>query len=116
MCLDQVFQTRPIIYYLDDLVKCLSNIESLCKLKDLGFESDYVVLHKEARKAMTVLQDEENFSPQKLVEMEDETDTNKYKAPIPDQRKRTKVGFERVKLQAQDIRQECEWYVTTGTS
>lgn len=71
-------------------------MESLYKLKDLGFESDYVVLHTEARKAMTVLQDEENFSPQKLVEMGDETDTSKYKALITDQRQRTKVGFERV--------------------
>ena len=42
---------------------------------------------------MAALYDEENFDPQKLVEMGNDTDPNKYKALITDQRKNKKIGY-----------------------
>ena len=89
---------------VDNLVKFLSNIKSQYELKDLDFESDYEALYTEAREAMIALYDEENFGPQKLVEMGDEADPNKYKALTTDQRKNMKIGDERVKQKA-NIRQ-----------
>ena len=68
-------------------------IKSQCELKGLEFKSGYVALYTEAREAMAALYDEENFGPQKLAEMEDETDPNKYKAVITDQRKIMKIGY-----------------------
>ena len=100
---------------VDNLVKCLSNIKSQYELKGLDFESDYVALYTEAREAMAALYDEENFGPQKLAEMGDQADPNKYKAVITDQRKNMKIGYERVKQKARDIRQEYRIAVTQGT-
>ena len=48
---------------VDNLVKHLSNIKSQYELKGQDFESDYVALYTEARKAMAALYDEENFGP-----------------------------------------------------
>ena len=89
---------------VDNLVKCLSNIKSLCELKGFDFESDYVALYTEAREAMADLYDEENFGPQKQAEMGGEADPNKYKALITDQIKNKKIGGERVKQKARYIR------------
>ena len=91
---------------VDNLVKCLSNIKSQYELKDLDFESEYVALYTETREAMAALYYKENFGPQKLAEKGDEADPNKYKALITDQRKNMKIGYERVKQKARDIRQE----------
>ena len=99
---------------VDNLVKFLSNIKSQYERKDLDFESDYIALYTEAREAMIALYDEENFGPQKLAEMGDEADPNKYKALITDQRKNMKIGYERVKQKA-NIRQEYRIAVTQGT-
>ena len=82
---------------VDNLVKCLSNIKSQYELKSVDFESDYVALYAEAREAMAALYDEENFGAQKLAEIGDEADPNKYKALITDYRKNMKIGYERVK-------------------
>ena len=100
---------------VDNLIKCLSNIKSQYKLKSLDFESDYVALYTEAREAMVALYDEEYVGPQKLAEMGDQADPNKYKALITDQRKNMKIGYERVKQKARDIRQECRIAVTQDT-
>ena len=64
---------------------------------------------------MAALYDEENFGPHKLAEMGDEADPNKYKALITDQRKNMKIGYERVKQKARNIRQEYRIAVTQGT-
>ena len=100
---------------VNNLVKCLSSIKSQNELKGLDFESDYVALYTEAREAMAALYDEENVGPQKLAEMGNEADPNKYKALITDQRKNMKIGYERVKQKARDIRQEYSIAVTQGT-
>ena len=47
--------------------------------------------------------------------MEDETDPNKYKALITDQRKIMKIGYQRLKQRARDIKQEYRIAVTQGT-
>ena len=96
-------------------MKCLSNINSQYELKSLDFESDYVALYTDAREAMAALHDEENVGPQKLAEIGDEADPNKYKALITDQRKNMKIGYERVKQKARDIGQEYRTAVTQGT-
>ena len=72
---------------VDYLVKCLSSIKSQYELKGLDFESDYVTLYTEEREAMAALYDEKNFGPQKLAEMGDEANPNKYKALITDEMK-----------------------------
>ena len=64
---------------------------------------------------MAALYDEEKFRRQKLAEMGDEADPNKYKAQITDQRKNMKTGYERVKQKARDIRQEYRTALTQGT-
>ena len=100
---------------IDNLVKCLSNIKSLYELKGFDFESYYVALYTEAREAMAGLYDEQNFGPQKQAEMGGEADPNKYKALITDQIKNKKIGYERVKQKARNIRQEYRIAVTQGT-
>ena len=101
---------------VDNLVKCLYNIKSQYELKGLDFEFDYVALYTEAREAMSALYDEGNCGPQKLAEMGDEAVPKKYKALITDQRKSMKIGYERVKQKARDIRQECRIAVTQGAA
>ena len=100
---------------VDNLVKYLSNIKSQYVLKGLDYESGYLALYTKAREAMAALYDEENFSLVKLAEMGDEADPNKYKALITDQRKNLKIGYERVKRKAHDIRQEYRIVVTQGS-
>ena len=100
---------------VDNLVKSLSNIKSQYELKGLNFESDYVALYTEAREAMAALYDEENFGPQKLAEMGNKADPNKYRALIIDQRKNMKTGSKRVKQKAYNIQQEYRIPVTQGT-
>ena len=47
--------------------------------------------------------------------MGDQADPNKYKVLITDQRKNMKIGYERVKLKARNIRHEYRIAVTQGT-
>ena len=77
---------------VDNFVKCLFNIKYQYELKDLDFKSDYVALYTEAREAMAALY-EEDFDPQKLAEMGDKADPNKYMALIFDQRKNIKIDM-----------------------
>ena len=100
---------------VDNLVKCWRSIKSQYKLKSLDFESDYVALYTEAREAMVVLYNEENFGPQKLAEMGDEADSNKYNTLITDQRKNMKIRYERGKQEARNIRQEFKIAVAQVT-
>ena len=71
-------------------------------------------MYTESRETMAALSDEEKFRPQKLAEMGDEADPNKYKTQITDQRKNMKTGYERVKQKARDIRQEYRIALTQG--
>ena len=85
------------------------------ELKGVDFESDYLALSTETKEVMAASFAEENFDLQQLVEMRDEANPNKYKALLTEQRKHMKIGYERVKQKARDIRQEYRIAVKQGT-
>ena len=98
------------------LILRMADIKSMMEFKGLDFEADLVKLYTDLRQIMAASYPDD-FGPETLSEqggtMARDAITN-FKVKISEEKKQIKLGYDRIKQKAKDIRQDYRKAVTEG--
>ena len=102
---------------VDVLLSSLTEIKSNMEFESKDFEADLVKLYSDLREVMASKFEADDFGPVSLSEKPQNATTNELsqiKQIIVEEKRLTKIGYDRVKQKIKDIRQDYRKAVTEG--
>ena len=102
---------------MNALLECLKNIKACYEFKGLDFKSDLVKLYTEVRSVMAEKYDRNDFDSVITTEIGDDLSTEelaKQKAAVAEEQKMIKIGYQRIKQNIKNFRQDYRNAVTVG--